>query len=301
MKMAKLTADDFIARLKHLAMNRKTYYDNTFPSNCGEINADGSISFDCIGLVKSVINEPDIAYKTSPAGYYVKPGQVIPDATEEGILYLCEGVSYDFKNIARGSYLYMAGHAGVYCGDFTWGVHTYNTIECTTDFGKNGVTASYVTTDGRRLDHKSGTPWRPWEAHGKLTKYIDYTTYKWLQKWHLYADGVMQTGWKLVKGKWYLLDKNGIMLTGWQKVNGKWYLMSGNGDMLTSWVRVNGKWYYLQTQSVDGYKEGEMRTGWLKDKNKWYYLDPKDGYMYTGTHIIGGKTYHFDNFGALIE
>ena len=64
----------FLDALFHLALERVTYYDNTFPANCGEINPDGSISFDCIGLVKSLINEIDIAWKTSPAGYYVRPG-----------------------------------------------------------------------------------------------------------------------------------------------------------------------------------------------------------------------------------
>ena len=44
-----------------------------------------------------------------------------------------------------------------------------------------------------------------------------------------------------------------------------------------------------------------MWTGWLKKDGKWYYLDPKDGYMYTGTHIIDGKTYYFDNSGVLLN
>lgn len=170
-----IKVNDWIAGLKHLAMNRKTYYDNTYPSNCGEINADGSISFDCIGLVKATINEPGICYKTSPAGYYVKPGTTIPDANEIGLLNLCSSVKWhDFSNVAKGEYLYMAGHAGIYCGEFTHAGGTVNTIECTTDFGDNGVTTSYLTPDGRRFDHKGGTPWRSWEAHGKLSKYIDY-------------------------------------------------------------------------------------------------------------------------------
>lgn len=113
--------------------------------------------------------------------------------------------------------------------------------------------------------------------------------------------GEMLTGWQMIKGKWYYFDDKGYMQTGWLKDGGKWYLLSGNGDMLTGWQKVNGKWYYLTPKKDDTHKTGEMWTGWLKDNGKWYYLDPKDGYMYTGTHIIGGKTYHFDNSGALIE
>lgn len=176
--MAKINVDDWIAGLKHLAMYRVTYYDNRFPCNCGEINPDGSISFDCIGLIKSTINEPDIAYKTGPSGYYVVPGQVIADGADEiGILNLCTGVEWHrFTHAIKGSYLYMAGHAGVFCGaEFQHGNGIVNTIECTTDFGDNGVTTSWMDVNtGRRYDHKGGTEWRSWEAFGNLTPYIDY-------------------------------------------------------------------------------------------------------------------------------
>lgn len=174
--MAKLKVDDFIKGLKHLAMERVTYYDNSFPANCGEINPDGSISFDCIGLVKSVIREPDICYKTSPAWYYVKPDKVIPDGADEiGILNLCTGVEWGrFSHILKGSYLYMNGHAGIFCGSFMDGQEC-NVIECTTDFGDNGVTTSWMDiSTGRRFDHRGGTEWRSWEAFGNLTNYIDY-------------------------------------------------------------------------------------------------------------------------------
>ena len=168
---------DWIEALKHLALNRKTYYDNNFPSNCGEINPDGSISFDCIGLVKSLINEPDIAYKTAPAGYYVTPGQVIPDASENGILYLCSDVSTsNFDTAAPGEYLCMyEKHAGVYVGPFQDPSGWCNVIECTVEAFDSGVTTSWVEADGRRFDHKGGTQYGKWDAHGKLDKYIDYS------------------------------------------------------------------------------------------------------------------------------
>lgn len=176
--MAKLKVDDFIKGLKHLAMDRVTYYDNHFPSNCGEINPDGSISFDCICLIKSVINEPDICYKTEPAGYYVKPNQVIPDWNEIRLLNdCCTGVQWhNFRNVLKGSYLFMSGHAGIFCGaEFKHGQGIVNCVECTTDFGDNGVTTSWMDiSTGRRYDHKYGTEWRAWEAFGNLTDYIDY-------------------------------------------------------------------------------------------------------------------------------
>ena len=167
---------DWLKALFHLALERQTYYDNNYPSNCGEINPDGSISFDCIGLVKSLINELDIAYKTSPAGYFVKPGQVIPDTSEIGILNLCSDVHYNnFLSAAPGSYLYMAGHAGVYVGEFTDPSGICNVIECTVASFDSGVTTSYVDNEGVRWNHKGGYAEKKWTAYGKLDKYIDYS------------------------------------------------------------------------------------------------------------------------------
>ena len=117
--------------------------------------------------------------------------------------------------------------------------------------------------------------------------------------------GRMLTGWQKINGNWYYFKggDSGRMQTGWQKIDGRWYYFEGgdSGRMLTGWQKINSKWYYFNPTQTADRKEGEMWTGWLKDNGKWYYLDPKDGYMYTGTHIVDGKTYHFDNSGALIE
>lgn len=118
-------------------------------------------------------------------------------------------------------------------------------------------------------------------------------------------------GWQEVNGKWYYLDPaDGIMKTGWwydPQYKGWFYLDPTNGDMQTGWVKVKGKWYFLARTTTGSDVKGKMKTGWLKDKNKWYYLNPKatsqykEGEMFTGTHIIDGKTYYFDNNGALIN
>lgn len=173
--MAKMTAADWVKRLKYLEANRNTFYSNSFPANCGYIYSGGTQSYDCIGMVKSVINEPDIVYKYSPVGYYVRPAQVIPDTTEIGILNLCTDVSYSFNNITAGEYLYYSGggHGAVYVGDFTDPSGVVNTIECTPAFG-GGVTTSYCDSAGRRWSHRGGYQVGRWAAHGKLSRYIDY-------------------------------------------------------------------------------------------------------------------------------
>ncbi len=170
-----INVKDFLKALKHCVM-RNTRYSNRFPFNCGYIHADKSLSFDCIGLVKSLINSNcKIATQNSPVGYYVTPGQVVPDAFGEyDILTACQGVTWgDFRNMTPGEYLYMNGHAGVYVGDLFGKNSKVNVIECTAAWG-GGVVASWVDPDGTRKDWKPGTPCGKWEAHGKLTKWIEY-------------------------------------------------------------------------------------------------------------------------------
>lgn len=170
-----ITVKKWIKLLKHIEQKRSTFYDNNFPGNCGLIHENGVLSFDCIGLVKSVINDPTIAVRTEPVGFYVKPGQVIPDTTELGILELCtDQVWGNFTKMTPGEYLYMQGHGGVYVGDYVDGSGVVNTIECTGAFG-GGVVSSYTDKYGRRFDHKGGSQVMAWEAHGKLSRYIDYT------------------------------------------------------------------------------------------------------------------------------
>ena len=175
----KQKAKDLCEHLIFMAKNRESYYDNKFPGNSCQIHERGVISADCIGLVKGIINAPDIWKKLKPVGYHapvgLDNGAIIDDYNEEGILRHCTGVSPYFQNIQPGEYLYMAGHAGMFCGEFEHAGGVCNTVECTTDFGDNGITSSYLDpASGRRYDHKNGTEWRSWERHGKLSDYIEY-------------------------------------------------------------------------------------------------------------------------------
>ncbi len=167
-------ANEFCEHLIFMAKNRESYYDNSFPGNCCQIHDRGVISADCIGLVKGLINDPDIWKKLKPAGYYAQPGKNIGDWTERGILDHCSSVSSDFRNIQPGEYLFMSGHAGIYTGSFFDGDEC-NVVECTTDFGDNGITSSWLDlSTGRRFDHRGGREWRSWEKHGRLSDWITY-------------------------------------------------------------------------------------------------------------------------------
>lgn len=174
-KVSKLIKD-----MVYIVQKRKTAYSNEYPYNCGYIHSNGTLSFDCIGLWKSYINNPEIAYKTSPVGYYVQPGTVVPDGYgERELLSICTNVTWgNFSNAVQGEYMYMSGHAGIFVGDAFGKNSNVNVIECTMGWGVNRVCASWVDADGTRRDMKGGTPLGKWEAHGKMTPYIDYSADK---------------------------------------------------------------------------------------------------------------------------
>lgn len=268
-----MTATDWTDRLKYLATQRKTYYDNHFPGNCGEINSDGSISFDCIGLVKSVINEPGIAYKYSPAGYYVTPGQVIPDYDEIGILNLGTDITWwDFSNVANGEYLYMPGHGGVYFS----GNSDVNVAECTGAW-RGGVLCSWVDPDGTRRDCRGGSPNGRWSAHSKLSKYIDYTIKDGLVRhndgtWWFYRNGKIDYSCNSVVKNEY----------GW------WKVVNGKVDFTYNGLAKNENgWWMLQGGKVDFDFNGLACNEygfWVLDKGKV-------NFNYNGNYKFSGCTY----------
>ena len=129
--------------------------------------------------------------------------------------------------------------------------------------------------------------------------------YKWEQKWFLYDNGKMVTGWAYVNSRWYYMNSSGAMVTGWQYLNwskGKdWFYFEDNGIMVTGWQYLSwskGKnWFYFEA-------DGNMTTGWKQldwsgGKN-WFYFDG-NGVMVTGRQVIDGKIYYFDDNGCWIE
>ena len=268
-----ITAKEYTDRLIYLEGKRNTFYDNTFPGNCGLIQQNGAISFDCIGMVKSVINEPDIVYKKSPAGYYVRPGQVIPDTNEIGILQLCSDVVWgNFSNIANGEYLYMGGHGGIYFS----GNADVNVVECTGAW-RGGVLCSWVDPDGTRRSWKNGAPNGRWEAHGKLSRYLDYSVKNGLVQ---HKDG---TWWFYRNGK---IDKtcNSIV----QNKYGWWKVTNGQVDFSFNGLAQNENgWFFLQGGKVDfGF------NGLCPNKQGiWVLQKGKVNFDYNGSYRFGDEIY----------
>ena len=108
------------------------------------------------------------------------------------------------------------------------------------------------------------------------------------------------TSWHKVGNFWYYFNKYGIMQTGWRTIDGKEYLLLVDGKMMDGWYNPSDyDWYFFQN--------GVLQTGWREINKKWYYFEPNGalgagkGWMYYGgVYNIGGKNYLFDSTGALV-
>lgn len=111
----------------------------------------------------------------------------------------------------------------------------------------------------------------------------------------LYANGsgVLQTGWKQIKGTWYYFDEDHRMVRGPVEIDEQTYYFNENGAWVKNgWCELYGSWYYI--------KDGETVTDWQKINNVWYYFD-EYGDMVRGGYKIEGKDYLFDGNGAWIK
>ena len=326
-----LNVDIFLKNLKYLVMKRITKYNNKFPFNCGYLDLDNIISCDCIGMIKSEINYPDFVYVTGQPGFYVRPGQNIPDSfSEADILNSCENVRWgNFEDITPGAYLYMPDHGGIYMGEYG----DVNTVECCVDWGKSCCVFSYTDPKtGVRYDRKGGTQSLSWQANGLLKRFINYDVWQKDGKDWYYGTFPRWIKDNNYNGKWFCVGAGGKIRIGWfyDDYYKRWfYLQPKNdgkhytGEMRTGWVYDpnHSGWFYLQPQNDGKHYTGEMRTGWIQHKNKWYYLGsdgkmltgwqkigdywyyfiPNSGEMVTGDYAISGKIYHFDEKGHWVN
>ena len=153
-------------------------------------------------------------------------------------------------------------------------------------------------------------------------------------------DGAMAIGQKKINDHWYLFDKNGAMQRGFQYLpeDKKIAYYNQDGWMVYGKQNISGKTYSFNTyngalenmdgqQKLDGnwylFNKGEVLTGFqeIKDQNKTVYYDPNtarmqygwqtiannkyyfdtfDGSMYTGSHLIDGVDYSFNDDGTLL-
>ncbi|PEF15129.1 N-acetylmuramoyl-L-alanine amidase family protein [Bacillus cereus] len=102
------------------------------------------------------------------------------------------------------------------------------------------------------------------------------------KKYYFHEDGsANRAGFEKVDGKLYHFDNNGVAQTGWQTIDNKYYYFDENGAAKTGWFQVGG-----------GYRPWPLAYGYL------WYCAREDGSLYAdGWFNIGGKDYHFDQWG----
>lgn len=170
-----LEASKFVSDLKELT-GMDTHYCNKYPGNVGLVAADGSRSFDCWNMIKSLLNGYDIHNNT--VGYKVPTLSITGDVDGKTLLSKCTQQSKDFSKLSAypaGTYLFIANnHAGIYVGDTVVGDKVYNVVECTASWGKK-VLYSYVDSDGSRRPYKGGRKNGAWTDFGLLTQWVNYS------------------------------------------------------------------------------------------------------------------------------
>lgn len=155
-----MTRDNFIKKLKEIAILPTTYY-SVAGGNWAEWNGK-SWNFDCVILIKAILWGWNGSKTASHGGAKYASNGVYDDNADQ-ILKRCSNVSTDFTNIEVGELLWMNGHVGIYIGNG-------EVIECTAAWERK-VLYSKVDSKGRRT--RNGKQVYSWKKHGKLN-YIDY-------------------------------------------------------------------------------------------------------------------------------
>ena len=164
------TTDKQVIEKLKLVASIPNYYWNQYPYNLGYYHEDGRTSFDCVNLIKAILNGWEY---TKQVGYYVHDLSRTGDCDEWGLISQTPYTA-DFSKLDCLAVLFMNGHIGAALGEtVVKNGHTYNVIECTGAWG-GGTLYSYVDSAGRRYNHKGGTQNGRWEYWGKMTKWVKY-------------------------------------------------------------------------------------------------------------------------------
>lgn len=165
-----MTTGEFIGYLK-IALSRNTVYNNKYPYNVGYYNGS-AISWDCWDLGRSIIwTNGRIVNNYTKGKYATDEEHSGLSGNWDGwtIMQQCPDLSSDFTHLIPGEWLATAnwGHIGYYIGNG-------QVIECTPDWGGNGVKQTQISSTGARS--MNGISGRPWQWHG-MVPWIDYSAY----------------------------------------------------------------------------------------------------------------------------
>lgn len=117
--------------------------------------------------------------------------------------------------------------------------------------------------------------------------------------WYYYEqNGEAATGWKQIKGVWYLFEYDGRMVSDCiYTIDGKSYKFDESGALLTGWISMKyhplGETYWMYANQY-----GSLVKGWAKLNNKWYYFDEYFD-MVRDVYEVDGVNYLFNHDGQL--
>ncbi|MBR1539893.1 MAG: hypothetical protein IJ629_01730 [Clostridia bacterium] len=152
-----------------------------------------------------------------------------------------------------------------------------------------GGTRWYKDSDGKwYYISETGAAQKGWLKYKNVWYYLDPETAQMVTNSMIYSDGLV-----------YWFDNNGV----WTNLEDGWHLIEdGNqrnwyyfkkGCGLNNWQLIDNIWYYFD--------KGIMVKGWRKINNVWYFFN-WSGEMCSNTVLtIDGKTYGFDENGAMIS
>ena len=269
-----MTAGEFIDYLK-IALSRRTVYNNEWPYNVGYYNGS-VISWDCWDLGRSIIWTNGRIVNNYDTGKYAT------DEENSGlsgnwdgwtIMQQCPDLSSDFTHLIPGEWLATAnwGHIGYYIGNG-------QVIECTPDWGGNGVKQTQISSTGARS--KDGISGRPWQWHG-MVPWIDYGAYG--EK--IYKENCT---YKVIKSFTFKDDMYGaansvgdpVPVGSYITVREVWKNKYGN-----MWVRTaDNKWVYAgwKYESGSWCQDGDQYLQFYSDNNKVAWDDNNlDGQIVT--------------------
>jgi len=169
-----------------------------------------------------------------------------------------------------------------------------------------GIMLSCSASGNSNIYYDNGKTY--YKLNGKIQKGWILDTSSYTDKYY-YADsnGVLQTGWKKIKGKWYYFEKDiydPVMYSNTvsQLSDGKLYAFEESGALTskTGWVQYSfpvgargyDAWFYIE-------KGGIAAVGWKKLNGKWYYLQENGEMCSECGCLVGKKVYVFEKSGAL--
>lgn len=203
-------------------------------------------------------------------------------------------------------------------------------------FDENGCLRSSGWHNSLVVEYKGETlyngNWYYFDANGKAC-----TGWKQISgKWYYFGDGSRDPyaciGINKINGKYYFFDRNTCAMCsgGWidplnydnyyyymGTSNRNWIYLGSDGVAYTGFKTINGKTYYFNENSGSGpflrynfqyindvrYFFGDSgvlrKGGWFQYEGEYYYAEKDGAIVENSWKIIGGKTYYFNNGGAM--